>query len=227
MSDLTVLYITACRTPAGWRQFHLEHLKEATRDLPVLTSAPEYVPLGWCSYQAGPHCYSTIYREMLRLARVAATPYVAMAEDDVLYTQEHFSEFRPPLDAVAYDRSRWSLYTWNPVFHLKNRLSNAALIAPREYLIDALEEREKRYPEGVPNDRVGEVGRWRVERRLGVSGRRSLEYWCSKPIIHLHHPSGCDNGEFPGGTRKTYGQVQALEIPYWGKASDIVAKYQP
>ena len=225
MSDLTVLYITACRTPPRWRQFHLEHLKKATNDLPVLASAPEPVPIGWYSHQEGPHSYGTIYREMLRLSRLADTRYVAMAEDDVLYTRTHFTEFRPPMDAVAYDRSRWSLYTWNPVFHLKNRLSNAALIAPREYLIDALEERERKYPDGVPEDRIGEVGRMRIDRRLRVQPRKCVEFWGREPIVHLHHPSGCDIGDAPGW-RKTYGQVQAFEIPYWGHARDIVAKYK-
>ena len=225
MSDLTVMYITACRMPQGWRAFHLEHLRESTKDHEVLVSARELpVGIGFPIQQVGEWCYGTIYDEMLKLAKLATTPYVAMAEDDVLYTPEHFREFRPPLDAVVYNRARWTLYTWNPVFHLKSRLSNAALIAGREYLIDSLEERLNKHPAGVPSDKVGEIGRPRVERRLNVSARKALEFWSSKPIIHLHHPAGVDSGDKPGW-RKTYGQIQAYDIPYWGKASDLVARF--
>lgn len=224
MSDLTVMYVTANRMPEGWSAFHLHHLQQATNGFPVISSSREPVPIGRNILQAGPIAYTTIYDEMLRIAKLADTPYVAMAEDDVLYTPEHFREFRPPLDAVVYNRARWNLYTWNPVFHLKNRLSNAALIAGREYLIDSLEERLRKHPSGVPNERVGEIGRPRVERRLGVSARKSLEFWSSKPLVHLHHPSGCDSGNKPGW-RKTYGQIQAYAIPYWGSASGIIARY--
>lgn len=225
MSDLTVMYVTACRMPAGWKEFHLEHLRKATDGFSVLTSARELpVGIGQEVLQARAWEYNTIYDEMLKLARMATTPYVAMAEDDVLYTAEHFREFRPPLDAVVYNRARWNLYTWNPVFHLKNRLSNAAVIAGREYLIDSLEERLHKHPSGVPNDKVGEIGRPRVEARLRVSARKALEFWSTKPIIHLHHPAGVDSGNKPGW-RKTYGQIQARDIPYWGKASDIAAYY--
>ena len=225
MSDLTIMYLTANAMPESWAKFHAGHLVRAAGSFPIVSSSRQPISIGTNILQTAKRCYWTIYGEMLKLARMAQTPFVAMAEDDVLYTREHFADFRPPRDAVAYNRARWSLYTWRPVYHLMNRLSNAALIAPRDYLIDALEERERKHPQGVPDALVGEVGRGKVDRRLGVTPRNCVEFWSRTPIVHLHHPTGCDTGQSVPGMRKKYGQIQAFDVPYWGKAADLVEVY--
>ena len=225
MADLTIMYLTANAMPASWTKFHAGRLVRAAGAFPIVSSSRQPIAIGTNILQTAKRCYWTIYAEMLKLARMATTPFVAVAEDDVLYTREHFTEFRPPRDAVAYNRARWSLYTWRPVFHLMNRLSNAALIAPRDYLIDALEERERKHPQGVPDALAGEVGRGKVDRRLGVTPRNCVEFWSRQPIVHLHHPTGCDTGQSVPGMRKKYGQIQAFDVPYWGRAKDIVEVY--
>jgi hypothetical protein len=230
--DLTVIYLTLNLMPDRWARFQLDHLRKAVGDAPVVSVSRLPMDLGTNLLQTEPRSYWNVYRQLLRGAKIAATPFVALAEDDTLYTHEHFHAFRPPLDAVSYDRSRWSLFTWDavPNFTLRLRLGNCALIAPRDYLIDALEERERVWGATVPpNEIVGEVGRPDVERRLGVTPRNAVEWWGRNPIVQLSHPTGIDTGRVVTETgqllKKRHGQLAAVEIPHWGRAEDLVKLY--
>lgn len=227
MGDLTVIYITANAMPEHWNRYQRERLTEAANGAPIISISRTPIEFGAIrlidNYQKS---YWNIYRQLRIGAEAATTAYVAMAEDDVLYTREHFSEFRPPADAVSYNRSRWSLFAWerDPIYCLRNRVSNCSLIAPRYYLLDALWERERRWPNGYANDSVvGEVGREAIERTLGVSGRNAIEWWSTAPLVQLNHPSGTD--ERQRERWKKHGQLKAIEIPVWGKAKAIVDIY--
>ena len=232
MSDLTILYITASEMPDCWLRFQLDRFKAAAQRYPVISVSRQPLHLGTNLLDDEPKSYWNIYMQMLRSAKMARTPFVAMAEDDVLYTLEHFRKFRPSTDAVSYDRSRWSLFAWEPqpIFCLRNRLSNCSLIAPRELLIHALEERAAKWPDGAPNSIVGEVGRESVSHRLGVAHVKCEEWWCREPIVHLNHLTGTDTGDYGHDAQgrhwtKPHGQIKAIEIPLWGRAADIVKHY--
>jgi hypothetical protein len=232
ITDLTLLYITANEMPEAWMQFQMETLQDAVPEVPIVSVSRKFLNLGRNLMDDGPKGYWNIYMQMLRAAKMADTEFVAMCEDDVLYTREHFASFRPPMDAVAYDRSRWSLFAWepNPIFCLRQRISNCSLIAPRQYLIDALEERKAKWPDGAPQDITGEVGRWKIEWHLKVTRRKMVEWWCDNPIVQLNHLTGTDVGDYQIKGRhlyKKHGQIKAVEIPYWGKAADVVKQYAP
>jgi hypothetical protein len=98
------------------------------------------------------------------------------------------------------------------------------LIAPREYLIEALQERKEKYPNGLPNDSVGEVGREKIERSMRVSIRNCVEWYSYGPIVQLNHSDGSDITQKRNWKR--HGQIRAYDIPYWGKAKDIVKIYE-
>jgi hypothetical protein len=225
-SDLTVLYITANEMPVGWTQFQLWHLHKAADGFPRIAISRAPMP-NWPGpnlLDTEPKSFWNLYMQLLRGAMSAETPYVAMAEDDALYSREHFTRFRPPLDRVAYNHSRWSLFTWDPIYCLRQRLSNCSLIAPRDLLIEALQERKAKWPHGAPDEICGEVGRERVDRRLGVTARGCVEWWSTVPIIHLNHPSGTDPTQRTEW--KAHGELKAIEIPYWGKAKEIARVYE-
>lgn len=226
--DLTILYITASSVPSHWQEFQIHVLLTASADSPIVSVSRSPLPLGINLLDTAPRSYWNIYMQMLRAALLATTPFVAMAEDDTLYTYEHFHSFRPKMNEVAYDRSRWSLFTWDPIYCLRQRISNCSLIAPREYLISALEERASRWPLPPPNDLVGEIGR--TESRLSVSPRNMTEFYSRGPIVQLNHPTGTDTGDYgiSGGKHmiKKHGQIQATEIPFWGRATDIAKEYR-
>lgn len=228
MGDLTIIFITANEMPPNWTTHQINVLVEAANGLQIISISRKPMNLGVNIIDNEPKkSYWNIYMQLLAGAIVAKTKYVAMAEDDVLYTKEHFSEFRPADDEVSYDRSRWSLFAWEspPMYCLRNRISNCSLIAPRDYLIEALTERKNKHPNGFYNDAlVGEVGRKMVEKNLGVSQRNMSEWYCTNPIVQLNHINGTDDRQKTKW--KKHGQIKAWDIPFWGKAKEIVKIYE-
>lgn len=210
MPDLTLLFITAGKVPEKWGRFHAEQL--AKLPYPIITMRDEE-KLG----------YETIYRRMLEAAREATTPYVAMIEDDVLYPTEHFT-FRPELDTFAYNQNRFALFTWGiPTYNWRNRKSNCTLIAPRELMIEALEERFAKHPNGIPNEQCGELGRENVERWLGVSPRKSVEWYSNVSVIQINHDDASEDRQ--QRHRKDLGPIRAYNIPFWGPAAELIKHY--
>lgn len=231
MSDLTVIYLTCNKMPSLWEEFHREHLLRAVGDRPLIVISAEPMDFGRpdTTYliQSGPFCAWNVYRQLLRGAKLAQTKYVAVAEDDTLYTSRHFSDFRPKDDEIAYDMSRWSVFSWkweDAFFSAIRKHGNFTMIGPRQLVIDALEEREAKYPNG--RDFAGEIGRPDVERRFGVARRKLVEWYCIEPMVNLCHPRGLSPTyvHTPGLERKP-GELKSLECPIWGKASDIAAIY--
>jgi hypothetical protein len=224
MDDLTLLYITASEMPSHWIKYQTTQLLKAVGDTPIVSVSRKPMKLGHNIVEKNTRCHWNIYRQMQAAAKLAQTPFVAMVEDDTLYPREHFTEKRPPEDAVSYNRSRWSLFVWDTIYCLRQRISNCTLIAPTKLLVEALEERHARWPHGAPNEFTGEVGRAVVHRRLGLAPRKMVEWYSTVPVIQLNHPAGTDEGQQK--QRKTHGQLKANEIPYWGRAENIIGAYQ-
>jgi len=228
--DLTILYLTLNLLPESWARFQMDHLVKSADGARIISISRVPMSLGDNILQTEPRSYWNIYMQLLRGAEMATTKYVANAEDDVLYTPNHFSEFRPRDTEVSYDHSRWSLFTWDNLYCMRQRINNSTLIAPREYLIDALRERKARWPNGLPDTRVGEVGRPDKDRLARVSPRNMFVWYCRNPVVQLNHPGGIDSGGYariPGRRRliKKHGQMKAYDIPYWGKAEDVLKHY--
>lgn len=232
MSDLTVIYLTCNKMPSRWERFHREHLFRATEGRPMICISAK--PLDWdrpaTGYliQDGPFCAWNVYKQLLRGASLAETKYVAVAEDDTLYTKRHFSDFRPQDNEVAYDMSRWSVFSWleNPFFSAIRKHGNFTMIGPRQLVIDALEEREEKYPQGRGNEYAGEIARPDVERRLGVRKNKLVEWYCIEPMINLCHPEGLSpTYQHTKGRERKPGELKAISIPVWGSAADIAAIY--
>jgi len=174
-----------------------------------------------------------IYRQALIGAKVAQTKYIALAEDDVLYSPEHF-KYRPKDDnKFAYNLGAWSIFTWGePIFTHKGtvRRNLNSLICSRELFIEAMEERFAKYPEpggmlkGYKLEQLwAEPGRY--ERNIDVTIRES-ETFHSNPanIVFSHqHELSYETGL---GERKRVGEYAAYEIPYWGRAETIRSFYE-
>jgi hypothetical protein len=226
MPDLTILYLTANEIPESFAQYQRKILLEAAGDYPIISLSRKPLNFGKKNIlQIHPHRLDTIYREMLRGAKEAETEYIAIAEDDTLYPKEHFSFYRPPLDTFAYNQNRFSLFTWGrPIYSWRNRKTNATLIAPRKLLIEALEERFAKYPGPIDEKLVGELGRSMVERNLGVTLRNSIEVFSEISVIQINHEAGLDDRA--QRHKKNPGPIKAYDIPFWGKAQDVIANYK-
>lgn len=218
MNDLTILFITLNKLPEHWRKYHREVLEHAAQGARIV----EISPTGELK-QDKPPSSSNVYWQMLRGAKYADTEYIAMAEDDTLYTPDHYS-YRPEKGVFAYNQSHWSLFNWGvPTYNWRDRMGNYTLIAHREDVIEALEERFAKYPDGTPEDKTGEIGRWRIEKQLGLTPRKAEEFKTSNPVINICHQDGlCERSR---RKRKGLGTLRAFDIPYWGKAEDLIKKF--
>lgn len=209
-NDLTLLYVYAGKLSDQWVKFHKEQLDKLP--YPIIDLFDEQK----ISYQR-------IYEQMLIGAKQATTPFVAMIEDDVLYPPEHF-HFRPKMNEFAYNNHRWALFTWGvPTYNWRNRVSNCSLIAPRELLIEALEERFAKFPDGIPQKWCGELGRPNIEKWLKVTLRKKVEWYSKIGIIQINHDNGTEERQKEHW--KDLGPVKAYDIPYWGKAEDLIKHY--
>jgi hypothetical protein len=222
--DLTVIYLTASALPEKFASFVRTNLLHAAGSYPIISVSRKPLNLGTNILDDGERSTSNIYRQMLRAAKLATTPFVAIAEDDCLYHENHFTFYRPPLDTFCYDQNRFALFTWGePTYSWRNRKSNASLIAPRELLIEALEERFAKYPNGTPDNITGEVGRGRVERNMGITVRKSEEKFAEVSIIQFNHDNASE--KYQRKHRKTLGQIKCYDLYYWRKAEDLIKHY--
>ena len=201
MADLTLIYLTPNLVPKQWAEYHKKVLLEEIGDTPIITISKE--PLDWgTNILQTEYGVKNIYHQILRGAKLATTPYIAIVEDDTLYPREHFIN-RPPLDTFLYDLNRWILFTWGkPFYHHKPRCANSGMIAPRELAIKALEESPHRVKE------LGTVDNYKHE-----------EFYSSKPFVCFNHDFSIDSLERRHKKKASY--VQALEIPKWGRAKDV------
>lgn len=212
MSDLSVLFLTLNRLPKRFAQYQWLTLLDAVGDYPLLSISREPMP-GWNILDEEEPGYLNIYRQMLRGSKLCDTEYVAIAEDDCLYPAEHFAFHRPA--GFAYNQNRLALFTWGePMYHWRNRFSNATLIAKRELLIDVLEQRFAKWGNDWPT--VGEVGRKRVDERLGLPHIPAETVFSNTSVIQMNHEFA--NEERQRRKRKSYGQFRSYDIFEWGHA---------
>lgn len=218
-------------------KYHNEVMLEAIGDYPLITVSREPMDLpGIQMRQDGEQSHHNMFKHMLRAAKVATTDYIGLVEDDILYSRDHF-DLRPSLDAVCFNWNRWSLFTFGePTYSFKRRICGGASILPRQLLIDALEERFAKWPNGVPHYLNGEIGYDIVDKNLGVTVRKHEILYSSTPVVQIHHIYGTpgmshtpkendtvDPAVRP--TRKRMGMKRAYEIPHWGRSEDLIKKF--
>ena len=231
-NDLTVVYYTANYLDTH-NPYFLENTKKqllkAIDNLPLISVSQKPMAFGQniCVGETG-RSHLNLYRQILIGVKAAKTKYVAMAEDDVLYSHEHFHYHLPEKDVFSYNMAKWSLFTWTrpPLFSFrtKRKVVNS-LIAKRDMLVEALEERFNKF-KGAPDEKIpihywGDPGRY--ENHLGVTVRETEEFYTTEPNIVFSHPEAF--GYLSRGTRKRLGDIRAIEIPYWGRAEDILKLY--
>lgn len=238
MSDLTILYYTANRIDERFAiAVRRQLLDVASRYgagpgvFPPLVSIAQQ-PIDFRSEFGATICVGDIgasiyncYRQILIGAKHATTPYVACCEDDTLYVPEHFT-YRPALDTFAYNRQRWVITRRlsadtrrrEAFFYFRERTQMAMCLAPRQLLIDTLEERFAKYPVEVPHEVAkrgwGEPGRY--EKNLGLAPRKLEVFRTVAPCVTFNH------GESLMGRRQVQAtDVLATELPVWGDANAL------
>jgi hypothetical protein len=230
VDDLTIIYYTANRLSNHFHQNTLKCLRWAAGDIPVVSVSQKPMDLGEniCVGDIGAHTHN-IYKQFLIGARSAKTRYIAAAEDDVLYSPEHFRTRLPNPGTFLYDMNRWSIYTWcgPPVFSYKpNRLVLHQLICERDLFVEAMEERFAKYPDRSMRKvrRFGEPGRNSGEKSLGVTLRVAETFWSAKPSIIFTHKESLWYAEYQ--KNKSLGPEIRRELRDWGTAEEILSLYR-
>jgi len=222
--DITIIFLTVNRVPENWAKYQRSVLEKAIGKAPVISISKKPLDFGINIIQTEPESSSNIYYQILKGCKRAKTPYIGIAEDDTLYEAEHY-RFRPPLDSVAYNYSRLTLnLTQHPLYGWKNRVVNATMIGPRKLIIDSLEERYAKYPDGTPDRYTGEIGRAWVERSLGIIRRKSIRFYTKIPVIQFKHDYR--RKELGSVRNMDPGAMRSFDICHWGKASDLVKKFR-
>lgn len=215
-SDITAVYYSADTAPPEFVKVTHHTLLNALGAIPIVEVHLD---------DPAKRSHFQIYRQALQGAKQATTKYIALCEDDVLYSPDHF-KYRPSPGKFAYNLAAWSIFTWTdpPMFTHKGtvRKNLNSLICERELFIEAMEERFQKYPNDEADKNVwAEPGRY--ENKLGVTVRETEDFYTAIPNIVFSHPTELSYAGL--GKRKRVGEFRALEIPHWGKASDIVRIY--
>jgi len=230
MEDITIIFLTINRVPEKWAAFHKEKLLEAAGDHPIITVSRKPTDIGINLIDEEPLSSSNIYWQLLRAAKQATTPFIGQAEDDTLYTKDHFNCYRPEMDTFAYNLTRWSLYTWGvPTFSWRHSPAGASLIAPREKLIEVLEERFAKFNGFIPTEYCSELAFRTWEKQHGFRQEKYAEFYSVDPIIQVNHDyfSFQNDGAAAVAKRhkKRMGFMRAFDIPVWGRADELVTKF--
>lgn len=250
MKDLTIVYYTSNYLDEH-NPYFLENTKrqlvKAIGDLPliVVSQKPVEAFVGHCgdftNLVVGDigRSHLNIYRQIMWGAEKANTKYVAMAEDDIFYSESHFhsrqieTEFNAQGDVFLYDMNKVSLFTWTkpPMFSFRSKRKVVnQLIAPRDMLVEAMHERFDRVDElkhqGKTEEQIikyfGDPGRY--EKLLGVTERKSFEFYSQSPSIVLSHEHAF--GYLTQGNRKRIGDIRIVELADWGRAEDMIKLYE-
>lgn len=227
-SDLTIVYYSANTISDYFSHNVWMRLLKAAGNIPIiavtkkpiLTTAAENIVMNI------PRSHLNIYRQALHGVYAAETKYIALAEDDILYTAEHF-KYRPSDGKFAYNMNVWNIFTWgDSIFTQKlgGRINLSGLICERDLFIEAMEERFSKYS----NDEDIDLRSWaepgKYENHLGVTVREKEIFTTNPPNIAFSHETALSFENL--GKRKRLGEVRAIEIPYWGRAEDILKLYR-
>lgn len=226
MHDLTIIYITANVIPEKFAQYVQGQLLKAAQGTLIISVSKKSMAFGNVNIVSDtPRSHFNIYRQALEGAKRAGTKYIAIAEDDILYSPEHFKH-RSTEGKFAYNFGFWNIFTWGePVFTHKggSRRNLSQLICERDLFVKAMNERFDKYPNDEANkDLWAEPGKY--ERQLGVTVRETEEFYTHPSNIVFSHETALS---YEGlGTRKRLGEFRAYDIPHWGSAKEIRSKYE-
>lgn len=225
-NELTIIYYTANTVPIRFAEKVRRQISTVGQRVPIISVSHKPLNFGRniCVGNIG-RSHLNIYRQALLGAKAAETRYIALAEDDILYSPDHFNCHKPTPGCFAYNMNVWSLYTWTkpPIFSYKDRINLSGLICERNLFIEAMEERFTKWPD----DSVTPIRNWaepgKYEKNLSVTARSIEEFYSEVPNIAFSHPTALSFDNL--GVRKKLGNLRVTTVPYWGTAEQVLKIY--
>lgn len=231
--NLTILYYTSNENSDYFMENTQRILLEAVGDTPIVCVSFKPTMIGNnCTNivvgEGGRSNYK-LYGQILTAAKATKTKYCATAEDDMLYSKEHF-DYRPKDEVFAYNINKWSIFSWikPPVFSYRPRKLMNSLIVTRDALVKNLQERYDKYPvfEEIPKDiwsfYFGEPGRF--ETHLGIPRVPTEEFESSIPNVMFSTSEAL--GYLGLGTRKAHSKIKKDRVEPWGSAESVLKLYK-
>ena len=217
ISDLTILYYTANRVSDYFANNVRQNIVESSDGAPIISISHQPIDFGHNVWIPGLEVGTyNIYKQILIGAMMAQTPYIGCAEDDSLYTLEHFS-FRPPMDQFAYNTHRYQV---DPeIYFLRRRASMCMCVAPTELLVETLCQRFAKFPRFLSRSECGGWGEpGRKEHQLGLPRPALVTYETDVPTLTFNHRQST------GGRRKMLESDTLTDtLPHWGSVTDLWA----
>ena len=219
---LTILYTTANLVPESFQK-RVQHELIKT-GLPVVNVSQATMDFGenTCVGKIGSSKHNH-YLQLLIGIRLVNSKYVAICEDDCLYSQSHF--LPPWPEDLGYNIHRWRIHLWDkvPVFSKNTRISLHQLVCPTELFRKTMEDRFSRtHSEEFIENHYGEPGRWYHDKKCGVEKPWPVSTWNSKDpnVVFFHQWSMHYRKK---GKRIAHGKEGRTEtLPYWGSAEKLV-----
>lgn len=218
-SNLSLLYYTANNVPGFLGENVRKHLLETNNNkYPIISVSQKPLDFGTniCVGEIGMsyyNCYKQIYLGALQIK----TKYVALCEDDTLYSQEHFSH-RPSSNKVfSFNKNMW--YAEEVGFWNKGWVGMCTCIVSTKYLIDTLSPRFIKYPEEPDNS-------FKYFQEPGRFDKAKVEYFKTKiPVLTFNYFDAL-GGKAGSSTNppivtqflEPWGDAWELKKKFWGKA---------
>ncbi len=229
MNDLTIIYYTANFISDKFMKNIQKQLLTASGDLPIISVSQKPMNFGRniCVGNIG-RTHINIWREAYIGAKEAKTKYIALAEDDVLYSPGCFTRHTPTPGVFAYNQNVWRLYTWvkPAIFSYLDFINMNSLVCERDLFVEAMEERFAKWPDDskINLSDWGEPGKYEGKGHLEVTERKIEEFYSPISNIAFSHQTALSFLHL--GKRKKLGYLRSFEVPYWGHAEEILKLYE-
>ena len=171
-AQITIIYITDNALDERLAEVCKKYLLIAAKGKPLLTVSQKPLDFGEniCVGDIGRNGLSIDKQIREGLLRTK-TRFIAIAEHDCIYSEEHFSWLPPEEKHFYYNHNNWLLQYFNPkhpdydgMFSYKRRMVQSQLIAGRESMLEATNQKIE-----ILSDPKVQVG-WPVRTRLGEPG---------------------------------------------------------
>lgn len=225
-SDISLLYYTANKVENYLGNNVRKHLlKVNDNQYPIISVSQKPLDLGKniCVGNIG-QSYYNCYKQILTGAKEVKTKYVAMCEDDTLYSKEHFSHRPTSENVFAYNKNKW--FVEETEFWLHGWMGMCACIVATKYLIDTLSPRYIKYPDGgmVLNQKDFQEPGVR-DYKFGIPNANVEQFETKIPILtfNFFHTLGGKKGSwYQKPTSKQnlapWGNCWDLKKEFWGRA---------
>lgn len=240
----TVIYITDNNLDERIDVLCKKNILESIGDLPLISVSQKPIDFGRniCVGKL-PRSSLSINIQIMKALEIIETEYIAIAEHDCLYTNEHFSFTPSNKDVFYYNENVWVLQVYSKDFSqyngmfsfFKHRKANSQVVCGTEIMKKAVADKiemmsDPAWLRKYPSGRIGEAGAMDYNHAMRLAKgdsvthiRKKLEIYITKyksenwitkiPNIDIHHSNNL--------TKNRRGVHRRYELPYWGKIEDI------